>query len=122
MAEARPSTRSADDAHDAASADARRELDEIREIVDELYALEGALQARVAPRLRAIKDGLAGVLEDAVQHHVEAPHEEPEYAESELSYLEPEEPARAEHPREPIGEAGLPPRTGGRSFHCYAFT
>lgn len=65
--------------------DARRALDEIAEIVDELYALEDALAARVAPRLHAIRDELAGVLEDAVAG---AAPPSGERTASELSYLD----------------------------------
>lgn len=116
-----PSTRGADGGADRTSTtDARRELDEIMEIVDELYALEDALQARVAPRLGAIKNELAGVLEDVVRQRAD-PQREEEHVESELSYLDPEEhvgrPEQAPH-GEPVKEAehGARPGPRGQSF------
>ncbi|GJE98427.1 hypothetical protein PsYK624_146570 [Phanerochaete sordida] len=93
----------------SASADARRELDEISALVDQLYELEGPALARAAPRLRVLRDGLAGVLDDALGEPGDgegegegaaegAPEQEQPRSSSELSYLDAEEPAAAEAP------------------------
>jgi len=120
-----PRTRSADGGagRRTSTADVSHELDEIMEIVDELYALEDALQARVAPRLRAIKDELAGVLEDVVRQR-EGPQRDEEYS-SELSYLDPEEhggqPEQVPH-EEPAreGDRGARPGPKGESAAAQA--